>query len=272
MSWLNKFFKFREKSDGDVVKPFLEHMEDLRWMIIKCAGVLICSMILSFFWVRDLKRLITAPLAAIDPKAAEGLVAFGIPEALTISIHLAFFAGIVIALPFILYFVIGFVIPALTRQERKFLFPGIAGSTLLFAAGVLVSYYYILPTTLVFFKHYADSMEIRTLWTWSAYLSFCTWLTIGFGLLCQLPVVVVALSFIGLVNFTFLSRTRPYAVTIILILAAIIAPTPDPMTFLTLGAPVVLLYEACIWIVWLLDRRKLRREREEQDRLASGEA
>ena len=267
MNWLKKFFKFREKSDGDVVKPFLEHMEDLRWMFIKSISVLVGSMILSFFWVRDLKRIITEPLQAIDPEAEKNLVAFGIPEAFTISIHLAFFAGIVLSLPFIIYFVAGFVLPALTRQEKKFLFPGIFGSFLLFLGGVLVSYYYILPTTLVFFKKYAESMEIKTLWTWSSYLSFVTWLTIGFGLLCQLPIVVLALSIIGIVDYKFLARTRPYAVTIILILAAIIAPTPDPMTFITLGLPVVALYEACIWIVWLLDRRKVKREREDQERL-----
>ncbi len=271
MSWLNKFFKFREKSDGDVVKPFLEHMEDLRWTLIKCAAVLVLSMVISFFWVRDLMRLIKKPLEAIDPKAAEQLITFGITDSLTISIQLAFFAGIVIALPFLTYFVAGFILPALTRQEKKFLFPGIFGSFLLFLAGVLTSYYYILPETLKFFKWYAASLGILTLWTWKDYLSFCTWLTIGFGLLCQLPVVVVALSVIGLVDYKFLSRTRPYAITIILVLAAVIAPTPDPMTFLSLGTPVILLYEACIWIVWLLDRRKVKRERQERDRLEDRE-
>ena len=259
MSWLNKFFKFREHSDGDVVKPFLEHMEDLRWVIIKIVGTLILAMAVSFYWVRDLKRVITQPLEAIDPVAAKELVAFGIAEAFTISIHLAFFAGIVLALPFLIYFAASFVLPALTRTEKKFLFPGIFGSFLLFLGGVLVSYYYILPKTLVFFKHYATAMEIRTMWTWKDYLSFCTWLTIGFGLLCQLPILVIVLSFIGIIDYPFLARTRSYAITGILILSAIIAPTPDPMTFLSLGAPVILLYEACIWIVWLLDRRKKKR-------------
>ena len=97
------------------------------------------------------------------------------------------------------------------------------------------------------------------MWTWKDYLSFCTWLTIGFGLLCQLPILVIVLSFIGIIDYPFLARTRSYAITGILILSAIIAPTPDPMTFLSLGAPVILLYEACIWIVWLMDRRKKKR-------------
>ena len=256
MNWLTKFFKFREKSDGDVVKPFLEHMEDLRWVIIKIVVTLIVSMGISFYWVSDLQRIITQPLQAVDAAAADNLVAFGIAKAFTISIHLAFFAGIILSLPFLIYLVASFVLPALTRQEKKFLFPGIFGSFLLFLAGVLASYYYILPQTLVFFKHYADKMHIKTLWTWDDYLSFCTWLTIGFGLLCQLPILVVVLSIIGIIDYHFLARTRSYAITGILILSAVIAPTPDPMTFLSLGAPVIALYEACIWIVWLLDRRK----------------
>ena len=265
MTWLNKFFQFREKTDGDIVKPFLDHMEDLRWTLIKCVGTLILSMILSFFWVRDLMRLIKEPLERIDPIAAKKLITFGITDSLTITIQLAFFAGIVLALPFLTYFIASFVLPALSRQEKKYLFPGIMGSFLLFLAGVLASYYYILPETLGFFKWYAASLEIETMWTWRDYLSFCTWLTIGFGLLCQLPVVVIVLALVGIVNYKFLSKTRPYAVTVILILSAVIAPTPDPMTFISLATPVVILYEICIWVVWLLDRRKRRQELLPQD-------
>jgi len=260
MSWLKKFFKFREHSDGDIVKPFLDHMEDMRWTLIKMGVTLVTAMIFSFFWVRDLMRLIKEPLERIDPVSAKELVTFGITDSLTITIQLAFFAGIVLALPFLIYFLASFVLPALSRQEKKYLFPGIFGSFLLFLAGVLASYYYILPETLGFFTWYAASLEIKTLWTWRDYLSFCTWLTIGFGLLCQLPVVVIVLALIGVVNFRILSSTRPYAVTVILVLSAVIAPTPDPMTFLSLAAPVVVLYEICIWVVWLLDRHRRNKE------------
>ena len=94
------------------------------------------------------------------------------------------------------------------------------------------------------------------LWTWRDYLSFCSWLTIGAGLLCQLPVVMIALAMLGMVNFNLLSKTRSYAITAILILCAIIAPSPDPMMLITLAVPTIALYEGCIWIVWLIDRRK----------------
>ncbi len=259
MSWLKKFFKFREHSDGDVVKPFLEHMEDLRWVVIKIVVTMIVAMATAFFFVTDLMNLLRAPLHDVSPELEKKLVVQGITDGLMITIHLAFFAGIVLALPFLIYFLAGFILPALTRQEKKFLFPGIAGSTALFAAGVVASYNYILPTTLKFFYDYSNKIGVAILWSWKDYLSFASWLTIGLGLLCQLPIVVIVLSIVGLVDYALLSKTRSYAITAILILSAVIAPTPDPMTFLSLGFPVILLYEACIWIVWLLDRRKKKR-------------
>jgi sec-independent protein translocase protein TatC len=267
MNWLKKFFKFREKSDGDVVKPFLDHMEDLRWMFIKCIITLVIAMAVSFIWVDDLMILLQAPLDAVDPNLKGKVITRKIVDAFVISFQLAFFAGIVLSLPLLLYFVAGFVLPALTRKEKKFLFPGIFCSFVLFLGGVLVSYYYLLPQTLKFFYWYAKKKKLEILWEWRDYLSFTTWLTVGFGLLCQLPIVVMVLSLFGIIDYKFLAKTRSYAITIILILTAVVAPTPDPMTFLSLGAPVILLYEGCIWIVWLLDRRKARREQEERDRL-----
>ncbi len=264
MLWLNKllrtFFNFREKSDGDVVKPFLDHMEDLRWTLIKMVLVLVAGMGVAFYFVTDLMRLLKQPLAAIDPEMENQLITTGIVDSFVITLELAFFAGIVLSLPFLIYFLASFVLPALTRKEKKFLFPGILLSTLLFATGVLTSYYWLLPRTLQFFHNYAEKIGVRTLWSWRDYLSFCSWLTIGFGLLCQVPIVIVTLALLGLVDYKLLSSTRAYAITGILVLSAIIAPTPDPMTFITLGAPIIVLYEACIWIVWVIDRRKQRAE------------
>ncbi len=260
MTLLSKFFQFREKSDGDIVKPFLDHMEDLRWTLIKMGLTLVAAMIVSFFFRHDLMAIVQQPMHDVAPELKDKIVTRTIAEPFVISLMLSFFAGVTLALPLLGYFGLSFVLPALTRQEKRFLFPGIAASFSLFLTGALVSYYYILPETLRFFYEYSKQMNVNILWEWKDYISFCAWLTIGFGLLCQLPVVMIALGFLGIVNFKFLSGTRPYAVTIILLLAAVVAPTPDPVTFLSLGAPIIVLYEICIWIVWLIDRRKKNRE------------
>lgn len=263
MSWLTTFFKFREKSDGDIVKPFLDHMEDLRWVLIKMGVTLVFAMIIAFFFRADLMWIIQQPMINAAPELIDKIVTRTIVEPFTVSLLLSFFAGITFALPFLSYFAISFILPALSRQERRYLFPGIFGSFLLFLAGTLVSYFYILPETLRFFYKWSVDMKVNILWEWKDYISFCAWLTIGFGLLCQVPVVMIGLSLLGFINYRLLAKTRPYAVTVILVLAAVIAPTPDPVTFLSLGLPIIILYEICIWIVWLLDRR--RKEKEERE-------
>jgi sec-independent protein translocase protein TatC len=266
MSWLSKFFQFREKSDGEVVKPFLDHMEDLRWTIIKMILVQTVTMFVSFYFRHDLMDMLRAPLYKVDPALPDQLIITTIAGSFMISLELAFFAGIAMAFPFHVYFIAQFVLPALTRKERKLLLPGILAAFLLFLAGVVVAYQWILPSTVSFFYHDAQKVHLRTLWTWDAYFSFAAWLCFGFGLLCELPVIVVLLGLLGIVDFRFLSKTRPFAYTIILILAAVIAPTPDPVTFVTLSVPIVILYEACIWVVWLIGRRRKRRQEEEDSR------
>ena len=260
MSFLSTFFKFREKSDGDIIKPFLDHMEDLRWTIIKLLVTLTSGMIVAFYFRHDLMALVRQPMITAAPELSHMIVARRIIDPFMVSIMLAFFAGFALSSPFLGYFTLSFVLPALSRKEKKILFPGIAASFCLFLGGVLVSYYYILPKTLKFFFDYSQEMGMAILWEWKDYVSFCAWLTIGFGLLCQLPMIMIALALIGIVDYRFLSKTRPYAITIILILAAVVAPTPDPVTFITLGVPIIVLYEICIWVVWLIDRRRAKAE------------
>ena len=254
MSWLTNFFKFREQKDGDIVKPFLDHMEDMRWTIIKVVVVQIIAMIVAFYFRTDLMNLLRAPLLRLSP--VPQLITTGIADSFIISLELAFFAGIALAFPFHVYFVANFVLPALTRQEKRYLLPGIAAGFLLFIGGVLVAYQGILPATLEFFYKDAQTVGVNPLWSWRQYFSFSAWLCFGFGLMCEVPAVVIILALLGFVSFSFLQRTRPYAITIILTLSAVIAPTPDPMTFITLALPIIAMYEACIWVVWLMERRK----------------
>ena len=93
-------------------------------------------------------------------------------------------------------------------------------------------------------------------WTVQQYYSFVTRFTIGFGLAFELPVVVLALVRFGLITYSFMARTRPYAIVLIFVLATIITPTPDILTLIAMGLPMCLLYESCIWIAWLIERRR----------------
>ena len=252
--WTDRIFKFRQQSESDATKPFLEHMEDLRWMLIRMGTTLCVAMVLSFCFRHQLVAIIQHPLYAVDPKAQ--LRTLGITDSLTISLQLAFYAGIVLSFPLLLYFLAQFVMPALTEKERKYLLPGIGIGFALFLTGVLFSYLVILPRALGWFWHDTHDFQWNADWTARFYFSFVTQITLAFGLAFELPVVVLVLVHLGLLSFSLLHRTRAYAIIIILIVAMIIAPSPDLLTFVSLSAPMCLLYEGCIWLAWLMERRR----------------
>jgi sec-independent protein translocase protein TatC len=254
---LRDVFKFRELPESETSKPFLEHLEDLRWTIVKMAITLMAAMIVCFGFRSTLVRILQAPLREIGEQA-EGLRALGITDSIVISFHLAFYAGIVLSFPLLLYFGAEFVLPALTAVEKRFLLPAIMVSFALFLLGVLVCYFWLLPKTILFFFRDTQSLGWTPSWTVQQYYSFVTRFTIGFGLAFELPVVVLALVRFGLVTYRFMARTRLYAIVLIFILATIITPTPDILTLIAMGLPMCLLYESCIWIAWLMERRTLR--------------
>jgi sec-independent protein translocase protein TatC len=256
MNWLRKLFEYRESTQGDVVKPFLDHLEDLRWTLVKMAGSLVAAMALSFLFVRDISEIVRRPLEVLQGN--EPLITLGVTDAFMISLQLAFYSGIVLSFPLLVFFLAEFVLPALTSKERRVLLPAIAAGFVLFGAGAIVSYYYVLPSTLSWFRAYAASMGMDPRWQARDYFAFVTHLTISCGLFCELPVGVIGMAALGLVTFPMLSKSRPYAITAILVLVAVLSPTPDPFTFMMLAAPVVAIYEACIWIVWVMDRRRMK--------------
>jgi sec-independent protein translocase protein TatC len=252
---LRDIFKFREVPETETSKPFLEHLEDLRWMIVKMAITLAAAMIVCFTFRSTLVRILQAPLRDVGSQIGT-LKALGITDSIVISFHLAFYAGIVLSFPLLLYFIAEFVLPALTAVEKRFLLPAIIVSFALFLLGVSVCYFWLLPKTILFFFRDTESLGWAPTWTVQQYYSFVTRFTIGFGLAFELPVVVLALVRFGLITYRFMARTRPYAVVLIFILATIITPTPDILTLIAMALPMCLLYESCIWIAWLMERRK----------------
>src|SRR5438132_13827644 len=254
---LRDIFKFRDPPESETSKPFLEHLEDLRWSIVKMALTLCIAMIGCFAFRSTLVRVLQAPLSNLGSQVGT-LKALGITDSIVISFHLAFYAGIVLSFPLLLYFLAEFVLPALTAVERRLLFPAIAVSFALFLFGVLVCYFWLLPKTILFFFRDTESLGWAPTWTVQQYYSFVTRFTIGFGLAFALSVVVLALVQFGLITYRFLSRTRPSAVVLIVILATVITPTPDILTLIAMALPMCLLYESCIWIASLIERRRLK--------------
>ena len=254
MALLDRLFQLRE--EADVSKPFLQHLEELRWMLLKMAIALGVCMSGCLYFQKTLVHLMERPLAQIDPTLVSKLQNLGVIDPITISFSLAFYAGMILAFPLLLFFVAQFVVPALTRKEEHVVFPAIAVGFALFLAGVSLCYFVILPQTLKFCFDYSKSLNFAPVWTVREYFSCVSQMLIAFGAAFELPVAVIALVYLEIVSFQLLNRTRPYAYVLVLTLAAILAPTPDPLSFLALGAPMCLLYEGCIWAAWLLEKRR----------------
>jgi sec-independent protein translocase protein TatC len=257
MSLRDRLFKFREIEDEP--KPFLDHIEELRFMLIKMALALGAAMTLAFVGRSYLFAVIQWPLASIDPKRLSNLQSLGVVDSFSISLNLAFYAGLVLAFPLLLFFLAEFVLPALTAAERKYLWPAATIGFGLFLTGVLFAYFVVLPQTLNFFYHDAESLGWKPTWTVGEYYSFTTQFVIAFGLAFELPVVVLLLVKLGVLDLAALKRLRPYAFIAVMIFAAVLTPTTDMVTMLLMGVPMYLLYEACIFVAAIMRRRERAR-------------
>jgi Tat protein translocase TatC len=186
-------------------------------------------------------------------------------EPFMLSMKLAFFAGIVVSFPLLLMYILQFVLPGLHQHERGVLWPALAIGFGLFLLGVCFAYFVVLPRALVFFFEWGLQMGVSNDWRIGLYITFATQFTLLFGLSFELPVVVMVFVKLGLLTYESMSRTRPHAILAIVVIAAIITPTPDAFTLLLMAGPMVLLYEMCIWLAYF-DNRKARRAEEAEER------
>ncbi|MFM8808547.1 MAG: twin-arginine translocase subunit TatC, partial [Chthoniobacterales bacterium] len=177
---LRKFLEFR---DGrDTPKPFLDHVEDLRKMVVRMAIALGVCMGAAFLFRADIAAFVQGPLLAVDPSRADNLQSLGVADSMTISLKLAFYAGLVVSFPILLYFLAEFVLPALTSRERRVVLVAAVIGFGLFIAGAAFAFYVVLPATLEFFFRDAQMMQWRPTWTVGEYYSFTTQFVLAFGL------------------------------------------------------------------------------------------
>lgn len=184
-----------------------------------------------------------------------------------LSIKLALFAGIVLSFPLLLLFTLQFVLPGLKQNEKRALWPAMAIGFGLFLGGVLFSYFFVLPKVLDFFYNYSQEMGVTNEWRIGYYISFATQFTLIFGLAFELPVVVMTLVKLGILNYEIMRNTRSYAILAIVVIAALITPTPDVATLAFLAVPMILLYEICIWLSYFYKRKEREEELREREEL-----
>jgi len=317
-----------EEEEGGPVKSFLEHLEDLRWVLIKsgvAGGVAMLACLLGGnFVIRVLEWPLTrAPvphpskaqtvrvvfgtnqLGVLYPKPNEPLASLvgtnrtvrlelvpafqGTNQVLTwqalddsdrpaekglaiqiinlspagsfiVATKVAFYGGLVLASPFIFYFIAHFVFPALKMREKKYVYRGLAFGGSLFLIGVCFCYFILMPVALTASVQYAEWLGLSaTQWRAEDYVAFVCKFMLGMGVGFELPVVVLTLVKIGVLDYRMLAAGRRYVIVISAVLGAVLT-TPEVITQILMALPLYALYEVCVWVAWYWERQERKRE------------
>jgi len=174
----------------------------------------------------------------------------------TLQINSCVMMGIILGIPYLLFEIWLFIKPALHDKERKSASGFVFFASVLFFIGLMFGYFIICPLSVNFLTNFTVSPDIENTFTISSYLSSVATLTIGSGIIFQLPVVIYILSKIGVMTPAFMRSSRRYAVVIILIIAAVVTPTPDIITMLVVALPLFLLYEGSIFISANIEKKR----------------
>src|SRR3989441_65992 len=238
--------------------PCLDHLEELRWRILYSLLAIVVGTLVGWFvvqWV-DVIGLLKAPIAPLLPGGR--LMFTSPPEPFFITLKFAFAVGLLVASPVVIYEAWAFLAPALYDRERRLIVPALSVGVVLFLLGAGVAYEWVLPRALAVLFSFQRN-DLAPIITADNYFGFAAQIMIAFGLVTELPLVVVILAALGLVTPQFLARNRRYALVIAAFAAALLTP-PDAISMLLMMVPLILLYEVSIWCAWVVTKRRARRE------------
>jgi sec-independent protein translocase protein TatC len=234
----------------DEARPILAHLDELRWRVVKAGAAVLVAAIASFFFAEWLRTILESPFHAAAPSSR--LQVFAPTEEWGVLMRIAFFGGLIIGSPVVLYQLWAFINPALTQRERKWAIPLVGSMVVLFVGGVLFGYY-LLPRGLEFLLGIFP--DVRNDLRLSDYYSFTLRFLLAFGVSFLYPVFLFAAAAAGLVSSAQLAKGRRWAVLIVVVMAALITPTGDALTLTFLSVPLYLMYEATYWLVRLILRK-----------------
>ena len=236
---------------------FWDHLDELRSVIIRTMVVTVVAAAVAFCLKEQLFDIVLAPrssdfityrLMGVEPFSIH-LMNTGLTEQFMIHLKTAMYAGVLVALPYIVYLLFGFISPALYDNERKYATLLCTSGYLMFMLGTLLNYFLIFPLTVKFLGTYQVSPDVANMLTLQSYMDTMLMMNLVMGIIFELPVVSWILGRMGLINAQMMRAMRRHAVGAILVVAAIITPTTDAFTLFIVALPIWLLYELSILIV-----------------------
>ena len=245
---------------------FISHLSELRQRLINSFIFLIIFFILCFFFSEKIYGFLVEPFAQAvkDDNSNRRLIFTALQETFLTYLKVSFFAAFFVTCPYILTQIWKFIAPGLYKHEKKAILPYLVLTPVLFFLGGMLVYYLIMPLAIKFFLSFESTgletnLPIQLEAKVNEYLSLVMKLIFAFGLSFQLPVILSLLARIGVVDSLFLKTRRKYFIVIIFAAAAFLTP-PDPITQIGLAIPLLILYEFSIYLVGLIEKKKLEQE------------
>jgi sec-independent protein translocase protein TatC len=243
---------------------FLDHLEELRWHVVKAlVGLAVAMALAGFFAEFIVQKVLLAPLLAVGLKA-QVLAPYGI---VMLYIQAVLVSGFILSMPNTLFWLWKFIAPGLMPNERRYVSGIVGWTSFLFFGGCAFGYYVLVPTALTFFAGFGTeniSLNIAV----DRYITFLLALVLGTGLVFELPMLSYFLAKLGIMSAEFMRKYRRHAYVVILLIAGIVTPTPDMVTQLLMASPMFVLYEVSIFIAKYVYKKK---ERENEQEAASEE-
>lgn len=239
---------FSEEQASFLAMPFLDHLEELRKRLLKALLAVVITTGLALYFSKDIMLWFIEPLGDTKLHVTEVMGSF------MAYFKLGLVIGIIASIPVIFYQLWAFVAPGLYPKEKRMVLPFVSSATMLFLGGAAFCYFWVLPWSLQFLIGLSGDL-FNPIITINSYITFAGLMILAFGLCFEMPVLAYALGKIGLLSSSFLIRGRKIAIVVILLVAAILTPTPDIFTQLLLAVPMYLLYEVSIVVVKFTGRR-----------------
>ncbi|MBB6110340.1 twin-arginine translocase subunit TatC [Mucilaginibacter lappiensis] len=281
----NKLIKaIKEKGKTmEAEMSFFGHLEALRWHLVRASiAIVIFTAVVFYYYDWIFAHVIMAPSKPTfwtyrmlcDLGAALHRSGFCIDKInihlintemagqFTLQINSALIIGVTLGIPYLIWEIWRFIKPALHEKERKAATGFVFYACLLFFLGIMFGYYVITPMSINFLSGYTVSTQIQNLFSIDSYISSVATLTLATGVVFQLPILVYILANLGILTPKFMRETRRYAIVIILIIAAVVTPTPDMLTMTVVSIPLFVLYEVSIIVAGLVEKRKRKRHEE----------
>jgi sec-independent protein translocase protein TatC len=239
-------------TDKEKEMPFLDHLEELRWRLLKSIISIIVMMIICFSFSDSILDMLLYPGQHIEPPVP--LQVLKVQTVFVIKLEIALVAGVIFSLPVIFYQLWQFLAPGLLKKEKKLLPLLVFLTVLCFLAGGAFAYFLIIPYALQFFLSLAPP-NIQNNIALDFYIGFLLRMILVFGIVFELPMLTLLLARLGLITADFMRKYRRYAIVAAFIIGAILTP-PDPTTQIMLAVPMILLYELSIFIARIFGSKR----------------